>query len=278
MMTRPSPTLAAMIDAALAAGERLKQDFAEIAALEIRHKAGLADPFTEADLRAEATVRGKLGAFRPDYGFLGEEGGLTPGTDSAHVWIVDPLDGTANFLSGLPIFAVNIALARDGKVIAGVTHVPMLGETFWAEEGGGAWLNGQPIHVSSRQDLIQALLGIGIPFAGKPRHAQFHAEMERLTPRVGGIRRLGAGAVDMAYVACGRFDAYWEQSVSAWDMAAGVILVQEAGGTVTNTLGAPLDLAGGTVLASTPQLHATLLEALQPVDLDPAAAKEAITL
>jgi myo-inositol-1(or 4)-monophosphatase len=265
-MTRPSLTIAAMIDAALAAGERLRLDFAGISALEIRHKAGLADPFTEADLRAEATVRGLLGAFRPDYGFLGEEGGLTHGADPSHIWIVDPLDGTANFLSGLPIFAVNIALARDGKVIAGVTHVPMLGETFWAEEGRGAWLNGKPIRVSDRQGLIHALLGIGIPFAGKPRHAQFHAEMERLTPRVSGIRRLGAGAVDMAYVACGRFDAYWEQSVSAWDMAAGAILVEEAGGLVTDTLGGPLDLMGGTVLACTPQLQGDLLEALQPVD------------
>lgn len=265
-MTQPSPTVAAMLDAAHAAGDRLKQDFVEIAALEIRHKAGLADPFTEADLRAEATVRGRLGAFRPDYGFLGEEGGLTPGSDAAHVWIVDPLDGTANFLSGLPIFAVNIALARDGEVIAGVTHIPMLGETFWAEQGEGAWLNGERIRVSTRQGLIRAILGIGIPFAGKPRHAQFHAEMERLTPQVSGIRRLGAGAVDMAYVACGRFDAYWEQSVSAWDMAAGVVIVREAGGVVTDTLGGPLDLMGGTVLASTPQLHDALLDALQPVD------------
>lgn len=268
-MASPSTTIAAMIDAAQAAGDRLKLDFAEIAALEIRHKAGLADPFTEADLRAEATVRDTLAAFRPEYGFLGEEGGLTPGADPSHVWIVDPLDGTANFLSGLPIFAVNIALARDGEVIAGVTHVPMLGETFWAEEGQGAWLNGKPIRVSSRQGLIQAVLGIGIPFAGKPRHEQFYAEMERLTPRVTGIRRLGAGAVDMAYVACGRFDAYWEQSVSAWDMAAGVILVREAGGVVTDTQGGALDLAGGTVLASTPQLHGDLLDALRPVDDGP---------
>lgn len=268
-MTSPSPTLAAMIDAARAAGDRLKLDFVEIASLEIRHKAGLADPFTEADLRAEATVRGRLGEFRPDYGFLGEEGGLVEGSDSSHVWIVDPLDGTANFLTGIPMFAVNVALARDGEVIAGVTHLPMLGETFWAERGGGAWLNGRPIRVSTRQEMIQAVLGVGIPFAGKPRHAQFYAEMERLTPCVSGIRRLGAGAIDMAYVSCGRFDAYWEQSVSAWDMAAGVAIVTEAGGIVTDTLGRPLDLMGGTVLACTPQLHEALLEALQPVDGDP---------
>jgi len=265
-MTAPSPTLAAMIDAARTAGERLKQDFLEIASLEIRHKAGLADPFTEADLRAEATVRRLLGAYRPDYGFLGEEGGLVEGADRSHVWIVDPLDGTANFLCGLPIFAVNVALARDGEVIAGVTHIPMLGETFRAEKGKGAYLNDQPIRVSNREDMIQAMLAVGIPFAGKPRHDQFYAEMERLTPRVTGIRRLGAGAVDMAYVACGRFDAYWEQSVSAWDMAAGAIIVTEAGGVVTDTVGSPLDLMGGTVLATTPHLHDALLNAIRPLE------------
>lgn len=261
-----SELLATMIAAAHAAGEGLRKDFVEIASLEIKHKVGLADPFTAADLRAEATVRQRLADAHPDFGFLGEESGLTEGSDKSHIWVVDPLDGTANFLCGLPFFAVNIALARDGRVIAGVTHVPMLGETFWAERGGGAWLNGQPIRISPRQGLIQAMLGVGIPFAGKPRHEQFVAEMERLTPRVTGIRRLGAGAIDMAYVACGRFDAYWEQSVSAWDMAAGVVLVEEAGGIVTCTRGEALDIMGGTVLASTPQLHGELLGALAPVD------------
>ncbi|MBX3560949.1 MAG: inositol monophosphatase [Sphingomonas sp.] len=254
-----------MLEAARVAGEGLREDFLRIGALNIRHKAGLADPFSEADLRAEATVRDTLAAAFPDYGFLGEEGGVIEGADKSHMWIVDPLDGTANFLTGSPFFAVNIALARDGEVIAGVTHVPMLGETFRAEKGQGAFLNDAPIRVSPRTEMIQAVLGVGIPFAGKPRHEQFYAEMERLTPRVTGIRRLGAGAIDMAWVACGRFDAYWEQSVSAWDMAAGVAIVTEAGGVVTGTEGQTLDLMGGTVLASTPQLHGALLEALRPV-------------
>ena len=265
-MTAPSQLLSTMITAARAAGDGLREDFDRIASLDIKYKAGFADPFTAADLRAEATVSDALRFARPDYGFLGEESGLSEGTDKSHVWIVDPLDGTANFLCGLPLFAVNVALARDGEVIAGVTHVPMLNETYWAEQGQGAWLNGRPIRASARQGLIQAMLGVGIPFAGKPRHAQFLAEMERLTPKVTGIRRLGAGAIDMAYVACGRFDAYWEQSVSAWDMAAGAVIVREAGGLVTGTRGQPLDLMGGTVLASTPQLHPELIEALAPVD------------
>jgi len=264
-MSQPSPQLAAMLEAAHIAGEGLREDFMRIAALNVRHKAGLADPFSEADLRAEATVRDHLSAAFPLYGFLGEEGGLIEGEDKSHVWIVDPLDGTANFLCGLPFFAVNVALTRDGEVIAGVTHVPMLGETFRAEKGAGAFLNDVPIRVSARTEMIHAMLGVGIPFAGKPRHDQFYAEMERLTPQITGIRRLGAGAIDMAYVACGRFDAYWEQSVSAWDMAAGVAIVTEAGGVVTGTEGQPLDLMGGTVLACTPQLQSQVLEALRPV-------------
>lgn len=261
-----SPLITAMLDAARAAGEGLKRDFAAISTLQVHHKAGLDDMFTEADTRAEQTVRDLLSAHRPEYGFLGEEGGLTEGEDPDHIWIVDPLDGTTNFLVGLPLFAVNIALARRGEVVAGVTHVPMLDETYWAKRGEGAYLNGDRIKVSDRQSLIEAVLGVGIPFASKPRHGQFLAEMERLTPRVSGIRRLGAGAIDMVYVACGRFDAYWEQSVSAWDMAAGVVIVEEAGGVVTDTLGRKLDLYGGSVLASTPQLQAALVEALSAVD------------
>ena len=260
-----SPLLSAMIGAAVSAGNGLREDFLQIASLQIEHKIG-PDPVSAADLRAETTVRTELAAAYPAYGFLGEEGGLVGGTDETHMWIVDPLDGTANFLCGLPLFAVNIALARDGKVVAGVTHVPIMEETFWAETGGGAWLNGKPIAVSGQSDLVRSILAVGIPFAGKPRHGQFLAEMERLTPNVLGLRRLGAAAVDMAYVACGRFDAYWEQSLNAWDMAAGVILVEEAGGVVTDTVGRPLVLDNGTVLASTPQLHSRLLAELTPVD------------
>lgn len=260
-----SATIAAMIAAARSAGAGLIEDRARIASLTIQNKAGVADMFSEADLRAEDTVKAALMAFAPSYGFLGEEGGLQKGEDTEHVWIVDPLDGTTNFLTGSPLFAVNIALARAGHVIAGVTYVPVLDELFWAEEGAGAWLNDAPIRISSRATLGEAVLGVGIPFATKPDHAQFHAEMERLTDRITGIRRLGAGAIDMAWVACGRHDAYWEQAVSAWDMAAGAVIVREAGGLVTGTLGEPLDLMGGTVLASTPAIQAELLVALQRI-------------
>lgn len=264
-MTEPSSLVQTMIRAARAAGDRLKQDFAEIATLEIKHKNGPADPFTIADVRAEQTVKSILSEAYPDYGFLGEEGGLVAGADTANTWICDPLDGTANFLIGLPIWAVNIALQRDGEIIAGVTYVPMLGELFRAEKGKGAYLNDVAISVSKRQGLEQAVLAVGIPFMGKPRQEQFHAEMQRLTSKVSGVRRLGAGAVDMAYVACGRMDAYWEQSVSAWDMASGAVIVREAGGVVTDTLGRTLDVMNGTVLATTPQIHDVLLHELRPV-------------
>lgn len=261
----PSELLTVMLDAARIAGEGLLIDRARLETLDVRSKEGPADVFSEADLRAEQTVRSALRAYRPDYGFLGEEGGLEAGADPSHVWMVDPLDGTTNFLTGSPLFAVNIALVRDGHVVAGVTHVPVLAETFWAEEGEGAWLNDRRISVSTRPTLETSLLGVGIPFATKPRHDQFLAEMERLTPRIAGIRRLGAGAIDMAWVACGRHDAYWEQSVSPWDMAAGVVIVREAGGVVTNTLGEPLDLMGGSVLAVTPQLRDEVIEAIAPI-------------
>ena len=261
-----SSLLTQMIDAARMAGEGLRQDFLDVASLEINHKVDASDPVSAADLRSEETLRQCLAAINPDYGFWGEEGGLIAGADPSHIWICDPLDGTANFLYGLPQFAVNVALAKDGQVIAGVTHIPMLGETFWAERGCGAWLNSQRISVSQRHGLINAMIGVGIPFASKPRHDQFAAEMSRITPKVSGLRRFGAAAVDMAYVACGRFDAYWEQAVRAWDIGAGVVIIEEAGGVVTDTAGRPLELDNGTILASTPQLYAELLAELTPVD------------
>lgn len=260
---RPSPLLAQMIAAAREAGAGLQEDFTRLAGLDVRRKTR-SDFFSEADLRAEATVRRLLGAARPDYGFLGEEGGLVPGRDAGSTWIVDPLDGTTNFLMGIPIFAVNIALEQAGQVVAGVTYNPMLQEMFWAERGQGAYLNDEPIRVSRRTELADAVLAVGIPFQGKPRGEYFVREMARLTPRVAGIRRLGAGAVDLAYVAAGRFDAYWEQSVSVWDIAAGVVLVEEAGGIISDTAGRPLDLRGGTILGANPRIHAGLVEALQP--------------
>ena len=263
-MSEPSPLLRAMLAAARDAGEGLVADQATLATLTVERK-GVSDFFSAADLKAEETVCRHLQAFAPSYGFLGEEGGLIDGADADHVWLVDPLDGTTNFLTGTPLWADNIALARNGEVIAGVTHCPAMGETFWAEQGGGAFLNGAPIRVSTRGALEDAVFSVGIPFAAKPEHERFRNEMANLTHRVAGIRRLGAGALDLAWVAAGRYEAYYEQKVAAWDMGAGVIIVQEAGGRVSDTLGRELDLHNGTVLASNGLLHDELLEAIRPL-------------
>jgi myo-inositol-1(or 4)-monophosphatase len=255
--------LDSMLAAARAAGSGLMRDRSRAHALDVRRKSG-ADFFSEADLQAESTVRRMLAEAAPAFGFLGEEGGLIAGRDPESTWIVDPLDGTTNFLRDSPLFAVNIALEQRGAIVAAVTFVPAMDEMFCARKGHGAFLNGSPIRVSEGHGIEDSLLAVGIPFGGKPRQEYFLREMQRLMPRVAGIRRLGAGAVDSAWVAAGRFDAYWEQSVSPWDMAAGALLISEAGGVVSDTAGRPLDIRGGTFLGCTPKLHGALVEALAP--------------
>jgi myo-inositol-1(or 4)-monophosphatase len=215
-----------------------------------------------ADEEAERTTRNLLAAARPSYGFLGEEGGVIGGSDDAHNWIVDPLDGTTNFLFGTPLWGVNVALAREGEVVAGVTWLPVLNEMYVAAKGEGAWLNGQRIRVSTRHRLVDSVLACGIPFAGKPDHPVFAREMALLSSAVAGIRRTGACSVDMAYVAAGRWDAYWERSLNAWDMAPGVILVREAGGIASSVTGTNLDIHGQTVCVSNGIIHDMLIEQL----------------
>ncbi|NZA26892.1 inositol monophosphatase [Luteimonas sp. SJ-92] len=261
-MHAPSSELQAMIEAAQAAGEGLRRRFGQLSELAVRAKSGPADLVSIADEEAERTIHALLARARPAYAFLGEEGGASGGAEAAQTWIVDPLDGTTNFLFGCPLWGVNIALAREGEVVAGVTYLPALGELFVAERGAGAWLNGRRIRVSARARLIESVLACGIPFAGKPDHAVFAREMALLSGEVAGIRRTGACAVDMAYVAAGRWDAYWERALNAWDMAPGAILVREAGGAVSGVGGAALDLDGGNVCVSNGAIHAVLLERL----------------
>ena len=262
-MITPSPELAAMIEAAQAAGAGLRKHFGQLSALGIREKSGPADLVSIADEEAERTTRGILAKARPAYGFLGEEGGAIGGNDAANTWIVDPLDGTTNFLFGCPLWGVNVALAREGEVIAGVTYLPMIDELYVAEQGKGCWLNGQQVRVSTRATLIESLLSCGIPFAGKPDHPLFAREMTLLSEQVAGIRRTGACAVDMAWVAAGRWDAYWERALNAWDMAPGVILVREAGGMATSANGSALDLHGQNVCVSNGAVHAALMAQLE---------------
>ena len=260
-MAAAPDTLALMVEAARAAGEGLAKHFAALSSLEVRRK-GPSDFVSAADVEAEAAVRSVLAAGHPDYGFMGEETAFTPGADPTRTWMVDPLDGTTNFLRGLPLFAVNIALEEAGAITAGVTFNPITGDLFTAVRGGGAFHNGVRMHVSAASSLTESVLAVGIPFAAKPRHDRFIAEMTRLTPHVAGIRRLGAAALDLAYVAAGVFDAYWEHATNAWDIAAGAILVTEAGGVVTGSDGAPFDARNGHILACAPGLQSDLLKAL----------------
>lgn len=258
-MLEPSRDLQAMIGAAQAAGAGLQRHFGRLAELGVRSKSGPADLVSIADEEAERTTRALLAQAQPSFGFLGEEGGAFGGSDDAQTWIVDPLDGTTNFLFASPLWGVNVALAREGQVVAGVTYLPMLNELYVAEQGKGAWLNGQRLRVSARASLIESVLACGIPFAGKPDHPVFAREMALLTTQVAGIRRTGACAVDMAWVAAGRWDAYWERATNAWDMAPGILLVQEAGGAASSVTGAALDLHGYNVCVSNGAIHAALI-------------------
>ena len=261
-MLTPSHDLFAMIDAARAAGAGLQKRYAQLSELVVRAKSGPADLVSVADEEAEQTARAILSKAQPAYSFLGEESGVSGGSDDAQSWIVDPLDGTTNFLFACPLWGVNVALAREGRVVAGVTYLPVLDEFYVAEAGQGAWLNRDRIYVSRRATLMEAVLSCGIPFAGKPDHAVFAREMALLSEHTSGLRRTGACSVDMAFVAAGRWDAYWERALNAWDMAPGVILTQEAGGRATSVTGDTLDLHGQNVCVSNGAIHDALIAQL----------------
>jgi myo-inositol-1(or 4)-monophosphatase len=263
-MATPSALLQVMIDAARKAGRRLARDFGEVSELQVSKK-GPGDFVTQADLKSEEILRAELGKARPGYAFLGEEGGLDEGSDKSHCWIVDPLDGTTNFLHAIPHFAVNIALEREGAgVVAGLTYNPIANEMFWAEKGKGAFLNGEKrLRVAARRKLEESLIATGIPFAGRPGHGVFLKELHQISQRVSGVRRFGSAALDLAWVAAGRYDGFWERGLKPWDMAAGWLIVLEAGGVVTTADGEFFSLADGTLLAANPELHPQYLERLK---------------
>jgi myo-inositol-1(or 4)-monophosphatase len=261
-MPTPSALIKVMSDAARKAGRGLVRDFGEVSELQVSKK-GAADFVSKADLRAEQTLFDDLTKARPGYSFIGEERGEIPGTDKTHTWIVDPLDGTTNFLHAIPHFAVNIALAREGQVVASVTFNPANGDLFWAERGRGAYMNDRRLRVSARTRLDEALFATGIPFLGHGQHARFLKELHQVSQRVAGVRRYGSAALDLAWVAAGRYDGYWERDLSSWDLAAGILLVTEAGGVVTDADGGDTMLTSGGICAATPGLHAQLLERLK---------------
>ena len=252
-----SPVLNVMANAALKAARGLIRDFGEVEQLQVSIK-GPGEFVSTADLRAERTLRNELKRARPGYALLFEEGGAEEGNDPHHRWIVDPLDGTTNFLHGIPHFAISIALERDGEIIAGLIYEPTRDEMFWAEKGVGAYLNDRRLRVSARRQLSEAVIGTGIPFEGRGDHPSYIATLARVMAATAGVRRLGAAALDLAYVAAGRYDGFWEFGLCSWDIAAGLLLVREAGGFVSDFTGGQTMMASGDVLAANDRLHLPL--------------------
>jgi myo-inositol-1(or 4)-monophosphatase len=249
-MAVASPNLAVMIAAARKAGRRLVRDFGEVENLQVSRK-GPGDFVSNADRKAEETLRDELMHARPAYGWLGEETGEDPGRDGMHRWIVDPLDGTTNFLHGLPHWAISVALERKGELTAGVIFDPVKDEIFVAEKGGGAYLNDRRLRVSARRDMSEMLFATGVPFMGSRNLPRTLKDLAHLMPRCAGVRRLGSASLDLAYVAAGRYDGFWERGIQAWDMAAGVLIVREAGGIVRDIDSDEADpLETGAVMAA----------------------------
>ncbi len=261
-MSTQSALIKVMTDAARKAGRALARDFGEVAELQVSKK-GAADYVSAADLKAEQTLMEELLKARPGYGFLGEERGMIEGTDKTHTWIVDPLDGTTNFLHAMPHFAINIALRRENAIVAGVTYNPATSDLFWAERGRGAFLNDRRLRVAARTRFEEAVFATGIPFMGHGQHGRFLKELHQISQRVSGVRRFGAAALDLAWVAAGRFDGFWERDLKPWDLAAGILLVTEAGGRVTDADGGEDPLATGSICAANSDLHGLLLERLK---------------
>ncbi len=252
-----------MVGAALKAGRGLKRDFGELENLQVSIK-GPGDFVSAADRKAEKILVDALSKARPGYGFILEESGEISGTDKTHTWIIDPLDGTTNFLHGLPIFAISIALLRENQIAAGLIHNPATGDIYAAEKGQGAFLNDRRLRVAARRDLSSALIGCGIPHLGKAKeHPQFLVELKAVMAKVSNLRRLGAASLDLCYVASGSYDGFWERNLKSWDIAAGIIMVKEAGGFVTDAEGGAAMLATGSVCAGNEFIQRGLLQLIR---------------
>jgi myo-inositol-1(or 4)-monophosphatase len=259
-----SALLNVMIKAARRAGRSLKRDLGEIENLQVSMK-GPANFVSLADKRAEEMLYEDLAKARPGYGFIGEEGGSRPGDDKSHTWIVDPLDGTTNFLHGIPQFAISIGLQREGTIIAGVIYNPANDELYTAERGKGTFLNDQRLRVAGRRKLNECVIACGLPHIGRGDHELSRAEMSEIQNRVAGLRRFGAASLDMAFVAAGRLDGYWERNLQPWDVAAGQIIVREAGGIVSGMAGDDDPLLTGHVICGNEFVHAELVKILKPL-------------
>jgi myo-inositol-1(or 4)-monophosphatase len=246
-----------MISAARKAARGLVRDFGEVERLQVSLK-GPANFVTAADRKAEEVLREELTKARPGYGFLGEEGGHHEGPDKTHTWIVDPLDGTTNFLHGIPQFAISIALERDGVIVAGVVYNPVTDEMYTGERGKGAFLNDRRLRVAGRQRMAEAVVACALPHHGRGDLALFRRELTAVQDKVAGLRRFGAAALDLAFVAAGRYDAFFELGLASWDVAAGILLVREAGGFVTDLDAGDTPWISGDVVAGNETMHREL--------------------
>ena len=264
MATR-SALINVMQKAATAASRSMLRDFGEVENLQVTRK-GPADFVSRVDINAERIIKAELQKARPDWGLEMEEGGTISGAhEDAPCWIVDPLDGTTNFLHGIPHFAISIGVRHQGKIIAGLVFDPVRHEYFFAEAGSGAFVNDRRLRVSGRRHMAESLFATGIPYLGRGAaddHAQFNRELAEIMAVSAGVRRFGSAALDLAYVAAGRYDGFWEHGLSSWDIAAGILLVREAGGFVSDFASRDRALQSGDVVAGNPSIHAELLKHL----------------
>ncbi len=244
------------------AGRSLVRDFGEVENLQVSRK-GPGDFVSAADRKAEEIIKAELTKARPQYGLVMEESGVVEGSDVQHRWHVDPLDGTTNFLHGIPIFATSIALERDGQIVAGVIYNPVMDELYTAERGRGAFLNDRRLRVAGRTELPEMAFGTGLPFIGKGDHGRALKELRFFMPEVAAIRRCGAASLDLAWTASGRLDGYWEHDLNSWDIAAGILMVREAGGYVSDTGGADKMLETGDVVAGNEFAHKHILRLIK---------------
>lgn len=251
-----------MVQAAHKAGRSLTRDFGEVENLQVSRK-GPADFVSNADKQAERIVFEELQKARPTYSFLMEEGGKVKGTDGQHRWIIDPLDGTTNFLHSIPLFACAIALERNGEIVASVIYNPIMDELYTAEKGGGAWLNNRRLRVAGRRNLADAVVVTGIKVTGTDDDGLTLRQLAHISPATAGIRRSGSASTDFAWLAAGRFDGYWEARLAPWDVAPGMLLVREAGGFVTDYKGGDNAVWSGQVVAGNELIHKELLQAVR---------------
>ncbi|MFT6604882.1 MAG: myo-inositol-1(or 4)-monophosphatase [Halocynthiibacter sp.] len=257
-----SANINVMIKAARKAGRSLAKDFREVENLQVSMK-GAGDFVSRADIAAEHMIREELTEARPNYGWCGEESEDVAGIDPTRRWIVDPLDGTTNFLHGLPHFAVSIALEHKGEIVAGVIYDPSKDELFWAEKGSGAWMNESRMRVSGRHKMIESIFATGLPFAGRGDLPDTLQDLARILPTCAGVRRFGSAALDLAYVAAGRYEGFWERKLNSWDMAAGILIVREAGGFVEPIKPGGDIMADGEVICANEAIFGTFAKVIR---------------